>query len=80
MAADIGVIGMAVMGQNLARNIESRGYTVGVYNRTAEKTRELMEGAGKGKRLPRVVPGRPGCRAGRASRAAHHGASGEAGG
>jgi len=51
MAADIGVIGMAVMGQNLARNMESRGYTVGVYNRTAEKTRELVEGPGKGKRL-----------------------------
>jgi 6-phosphogluconate dehydrogenase len=42
---------MAVMGQNLARNMESKGYTVGVYNRTAEKTRELIEGPGKGKRL-----------------------------
>ena len=51
MGAHIGVIGMAVMGQNLARNMESRGYTVGVYNRTAEKTRELVEGPGKGKRL-----------------------------
>ena len=51
MAAHVGVIGMAVMGQNLARNMESRGYTVGVYNRTAEKTRELVEGPGKGKRL-----------------------------
>ncbi len=51
MAADIGVIGMAVMGQNLAQNIESRGYTVAVYNRTAERTRELMAGPGKGKRL-----------------------------
>ena len=51
MGAHIGVIGMAVMGQNLALNMESRGYTVGVYNRTAEKTRELVEGPGKGKRL-----------------------------
>ena len=51
MGAHVGVIGMAVMGQNLARNMESRGYTVGVYNRTAEKTRELVEGPGKGKRL-----------------------------
>ena len=42
--ADIGVIGLAVMGQNLALNIESRGYTVAVYNRTAEKTRDLIEG------------------------------------
>ena len=51
MKADIGVIGLAVMGQNLALNIESRGYTVAVYNRTAEKTRDLVQGAGRGKRL-----------------------------
>ncbi|MCX7038513.1 MAG: NADP-dependent phosphogluconate dehydrogenase, partial [Spirochaetes bacterium] len=51
MKADIGVIGLAVMGQNLALNIESRGYTVAVYNRTAEKTRDLTEGEGKGKKL-----------------------------
>ena len=51
MKADIGVIGMAVMGQNLALNIESRGYAVAVYNRTAEKTRELAEGEGKGRKL-----------------------------
>ncbi len=51
MKADIGVIGMAVMGQNLALNIESRGYTVAVHNRTAEKTRELVQGPGKGRRL-----------------------------
>ncbi len=49
--ADIGVIGLAVRGQNLALNIESRGYTVAVYNRTAERTTELVEGPGKGKRL-----------------------------
>jgi 6-phosphogluconate dehydrogenase len=48
MSADIGVIGLAVMGQNLARNMESKGYTVAVYNRSAEKTRELVEGPGKG--------------------------------
>jgi 6-phosphogluconate dehydrogenase len=51
MKADIGVIGLAVMGQNLARNMESRGYTVAVYNRTTEKTRELIEVHGKGTRL-----------------------------
>lgn len=34
----IGVVGMAVMGKNLALNIESRGYTVAIYNRTAAKT------------------------------------------
>jgi 6-phosphogluconate dehydrogenase len=51
MKADIGVIGLAVMGQNLARNMESRGSAVAVYNRSAERTRELMEGPGRGKRL-----------------------------
>nr|WP_054777959.1 NADP-dependent phosphogluconate dehydrogenase [Lacticaseibacillus saniviri] len=39
----IGVIGMAVMGKNLALNIESRGYTVAVYNRTASKTEEVVK-------------------------------------
>jgi 6-phosphogluconate dehydrogenase len=38
----IGVIGLAVMGRNLALNIESRGYAVAVYNRTREKTDELV--------------------------------------
>ena len=38
----IGVIGLAVMGRNLALNIESRGYTVAVYNRSREKTDELV--------------------------------------
>ena len=51
MKADIGVIGLAVMGQNLALNMESRGNTVAVYNRTREKTTELLAGPGKGKRL-----------------------------
>lgn len=40
---EIGVIGMAVMGKNLALNIESRGYTVGIYNRTGSKTEKVME-------------------------------------
>ena len=39
----IGVVGMAVMGKNLALNIESRGYTVAIYNRTASKTQKVME-------------------------------------
>jgi 6-phosphogluconate dehydrogenase len=37
----IGVIGLAVMGKNLALNIESRGFTVSVYNRSKEKTGSL---------------------------------------
>ena len=51
MKADIALIGMAVMGQNLALNMESRGYTVGVYNRTGERTREFFEARGRGKGL-----------------------------
>ncbi len=44
----IGVIGLAVMGKNLAWNIESRGYTVSVYNRSPEKTEEMLqESSGK---------------------------------
>lgn len=39
----IGVIGMAVMGKNLALNIESRGYTVAIYNRTGSKTKKVVE-------------------------------------
>ena len=38
----IGVVGMAVMGRNLALNIESRGHTVAIYNRSREKTDEVM--------------------------------------
>ncbi len=51
MKADIGVIGLAVMGQNLALNLESRGYGVAVHNRSPERTRELMGGPGKGRKL-----------------------------
>ncbi|OKL38048.1 NADP-dependent phosphogluconate dehydrogenase [Domibacillus mangrovi] len=39
----IGVIGLAVMGKNLAWNIESRGYTVSVFNRSSEKTDEMLK-------------------------------------
>jgi 6-phosphogluconate dehydrogenase len=46
----IGVIGLAVMGKNLALNIESRDFTVSVYNRSREKTDVLLEEA-KGKNL-----------------------------
>ncbi|OAS13560.1 NADP-dependent phosphogluconate dehydrogenase [Paenibacillus oryzisoli] len=46
----IGVVGLAVMGKNLALNIESRGFTVSVFNRSAEKTKELLSEA-PGKQL-----------------------------
>jgi 6-phosphogluconate dehydrogenase len=49
---EIGVIGLAVMGKNLAWNIESRGYSVSVYNRSREKTDEMVnESSGK-----KIVP------------------------
>ena len=47
--ADIGLIGLAVMGENLALNIESRGYRVAVFNRTVEKVDEFIAGRAKGK-------------------------------
>lgn len=46
----IGVVGLAVMGKNLALNIESRGFTVSVYNRSRQKTDELIAQA-QGKQL-----------------------------
>ncbi|QII49726.1 NADP-dependent phosphogluconate dehydrogenase [Bacillus paralicheniformis] len=41
----IGVVGLAVMGKNLALNIESRGFTVSVYNRSSEKIEEFLKEA-----------------------------------
>jgi len=49
MSADIGLIGLAVMGENLVLNMESRGFTVAVYNRTTAKVDEFVNGRGKGK-------------------------------
>ncbi|WP_257611417.1 NAD(P)-binding domain-containing protein, partial [Oenococcus oeni] len=40
--ADFGVVGMAVMGRNLALNVESRGYTVAIFNRSRSKTDDVM--------------------------------------
>jgi len=49
--ADIGLIGLAVMGENLVLNIESRGYTVAVFNRTTSRVTDFVEGRGKGKKI-----------------------------
>jgi len=51
MKADIGIIGLAVMGENLALNMESKGFTVAVFNRTVEKVKNFVEGRGKGKNI-----------------------------
>ena len=47
----IGVVGLAVMGKNLAMNIESRGYSVSIYNRSRGKTDEMLENEAKGKNV-----------------------------
>ena len=48
---DIGLIGLAVMGENLALNIESRGYSIAVFNRTTSKVDDLINGRAKGKKF-----------------------------
>ncbi|MFO0899149.1 MAG: decarboxylating NADP(+)-dependent phosphogluconate dehydrogenase [Pirellulales bacterium] len=48
---DFGLIGLAVMGENLALNIESRGYKVAVYNRTTSVTDDFMKGRAAGKKF-----------------------------
>jgi 6-phosphogluconate dehydrogenase len=50
-AADIGLIGLAVMGENLALNMASHGFTVAVCNRTAEKVDRFVSGRGKGQSI-----------------------------
>ncbi|NLA84107.1 MAG: decarboxylating NADP(+)-dependent phosphogluconate dehydrogenase [Clostridiales bacterium] len=49
--ADIGLIGLAVMGENLVLNMESKGFTVAVYNRTTQKVTDFIEGRAKGKNI-----------------------------
>lgn len=49
--ADIGLIGLAVMGENLAMNMESKGFTVAVYNRTVEKVDRFVNGRASGKNM-----------------------------
>lgn len=49
--SDIGLIGLAVMGENLVMNMESKGFTVSVYNRTTQKVTDFVEGRAKGKNI-----------------------------
>lgn len=49
--ADIGLIGLAVMGENLIMNMESKGFTVACYNRTTEKVDAFVNGRAKGKNI-----------------------------
>ncbi|MEN4099680.1 MAG: NAD(P)-binding domain-containing protein, partial [Anaerolineaceae bacterium] len=50
-AYDIGLIGLAVMGQNLVLNMADHGFKVAVYNRTVSKVTEFLETAGAGARI-----------------------------
>ena len=47
---DIGLIGLAVMGENLALNLESKGFSVAVFNRTTEVTEKFAAGRAKRKK------------------------------
>ena len=49
--ADIGLIGLAVMGENLVMNMESKGFSVCVYNRTTQKVTDFIEGRAKGRNI-----------------------------
>ena len=49
--SDIGLIGLAVMGENLVLNMESKGFTVSVYNRSALKVDDFLAARAKGKRI-----------------------------
>ena len=49
--ADIGLVGLAVMGENLVMNMESKGFTVAVYNRTTDKVKAFVEGRAAGKNI-----------------------------
>ncbi len=51
LKADIGLIGLAVMGENLVLNIESHGFTVAVFNRTVEKVDNFINGRAKEKKI-----------------------------
>ncbi len=53
-SADLGLIGLAVMGQNLALNMTDHGYTVSVYNRTTSVTDAFLAGPGVGHSLVRA--------------------------
>jgi 6-phosphogluconate dehydrogenase len=49
--SDIGLIGLAVMGENLVLNMESKGFQVSVYNRSTKKVDDFLLGRAKGKKI-----------------------------
>ncbi len=55
--ADIGLIGLAVMGENLILNMESKGFAVACFNRTVSKVDNFINGRAKGKKPCRALNG-----------------------
>src|SRR5262249_59012622 len=51
MAAQYGLIGLGVMGENLVLNIEQHGFSVAIYNRTAARTEAFAQGGARGKQI-----------------------------
>src|SRR4051812_47328144 len=51
MGAQVGLVGLAVMGQNLALNIERNGFPIAVFNRTGARTKDFVEGPAAGKQF-----------------------------
>ena len=49
--ADIGLVGLAVMGENLVMNMESHGFTVAVFNRSTDKVDAFLRGRGAGRNI-----------------------------
>lgn len=56
MSADIGLIGLAVMGENLVLNMVSHGFTVAVYNRTTSKVDDFVGRVDKGSKVWLLFP------------------------
>ena len=54
--ADIGLIGLAVMGENLVLNMDDHGFRVAVYNRTTAKMKEFIDGPAQGKMIVNRLP------------------------
>ena len=78
--ADIGLIGLAVMGENLVLNIESHGYTVAVFNRTTRKVDEFVNGRGEGQEVRRLPLARGAGRSAQAAAQGHDDGQGRPGG
>ena len=55
MKSNIGLIGIGVMGENLALNMESKGFAVSVYDISQEKVQKFIDGRAKGKKITGAI-------------------------